>query len=277
MDAVKKSTDDTQLSVGTLRDAQIKWLTDVEAKATEAGTNVPADQQLMLAKLKQQQTDFNTEHVTQWSTLYSSIDGTIKSFASSAISDLFDGKVSFKQKGLDALKAIGDAVLTSFITPFTDAIATFISGAITNLLSGKGLGGVLSSITDIGKGISGIFSSAGTGTGGFVGPIQAGGATPSAGGGAGAAIGAGLSGTVGAVSGVIGAITGIIGLFQNGVMEDKMAAVEKNTRITYTYLGGSNSDNGIMLILWRALDALLFGDGVKAIQEIREVSHAMLN
>lgn len=262
MDGLKKSTDDTTLSVGTLETAQLKMYQDVLKAAQDNKTNIPAEQQLQNAALIQGQKDFSKEHLTQWSDLYNSITSTVQTFAGSAIKTLFTGQGSFKDEGIAALQSLGEAVMTKFIQPFTDAIADFIAGAITNLLSGKGLKGVADALDGIMTKVGGLFGKSGTDA-----ASDAASGAASSGSQAGSqaigAIAGGITGLVTAVSSVVTAISSVIGNFQMAHMETSLNAIEHNTRYTMMYVG-ERSDGGILGQLFTLVDETKFGTTNKA-------------
>lgn len=177
------------------------------------------------------------------------------------ISDsLWDGKLSWKEKGLAALTDLGKAATSMFIQPFTEAIATFISGALTDLLSGRGLGGVLDRLGAIGDAVGGIFgggASAASGAAGAAG--SAGSAAGSAGSAAGAA--SGVMGAITAIGSIGSMISGIIGNFQTANTNEKLTLIEENTRYvkiwtgegTDSLLGHLQSLDGLVSQIWTGL------------------------
>lgn len=146
---------------------------------------------------------------------------------------LWSGEFSWKEKGLAALTDLGKAATSLFIQPFTDAIAKFIAGALTDLLSGKGLGGILDKLKGIGDAVGSVFgggAGAATGAAG----TAAGGAT-SAGGSIAGAAGGSIATWMTAISGAVSAVTGIIGIFQTSNTNDRLWQIEENTRYTKGY------------------------------------------
>lgn len=128
----------------------------------------------------------------------------------------------FKEAGLNALEAIGEAILRMVIKNLIEA-----SGIVEKL--SKKLGDLLGKI----PGLGGIF-------GGGKGGTSTGGSIPGVGGGGGGAIGSavseGLTGIVGAVSGVVSAVSGVIGNFQFMAMNKSLDLIEHNTRYAMIHL-----------------------------------------
>ncbi len=206
-----------------LRLAQIADLQAQEDKWVSMGTAVPADQQLMLASLTQQQKDWTANNVTSWGTMWGSIHDATSGFFKALNDDIITGDFShFKEQAIKGLEDIGKAVLDKMTKPATDAISTFVADSIGALLSGKGLGGVMDSLTKIGTSMANIFNGTsgalGTGVGvagqaGSTAAGAAGSAGSAASGAAGSAGSAGSSaatGMLGTVASVTGIVTGVI-------------------------------------------------------------------
>jgi hypothetical protein len=219
-----------------------------------AGKTLSASDQVTLASLKQQHADFINDQVNQWANLYNGIDKDVQGTAASMISTLFTGSGSFHDEAIKGLEDIGAAVVTKFTKQWTDAIASLMSGAITDLLGAKGLGGISSALDSIGTKMASVFASTATNTAGTIGASGSGAigdlvaSGPSAGdtiagigsSGAGAsaatsAITSTLASTVSAVTGVISAITGIVGIFQQMHEQDSLTSIESNTRVGALY------------------------------------------
>lgn len=170
---------------------------------------------------------------------------------------LFDGDGSFGQRFGQMAKDLGRAVLMSFVQPATDAIGEFLSGVVSDLLSGKGLGGVLDSLKEIGSAMKSIFGGASTAAnaaGNAAG--AAGGAGNAAGGvaGAGGAAGSAASGALGTASMITGIVTGIvtavssvISNFQLARQENTLNAIEESTRYVKIWTGEQSQN-----LLWCA-------------------------
>ncbi len=227
-------------SAGQLLAAQIADLTSLQNTDTATGTAMTAQQQLTLAKLKQQQSDFSSDYITQWSTMYTSIDKDVQQTAASMINTLVTGQGSFGDEALKMLENIGDAVLTAFLKPATDAIAKFIAGSITDLLSG--LKSIISSATDAGSALSNlpISGASNPGVGGIANSGAGAGESGASGAsGAASAVSSSLTGIISAVGSVVSAIGSIGTMIESFVIAGKMASVELNTRQTATYLGAT--------------------------------------
>jgi TP901 family phage tail tape measure protein len=163
--------------------------------------------------------------------LASSVGGIVQNFAGDLIHSLWEGDTSWGEKGKALLKSLGGAVENAFVKPAEDAIQNLLKGAISDLLGGKGLGGVMDSITGIGKSLGGLFGggSDAADVAGKV-PVDKVPGVPGAGGAAGAA--GGLMGTIGAIGAIGSFITGAIGNIQNISMSTDLGHIEENTRTT---------------------------------------------
>lgn len=172
---------------------------------------------------------------------------------------LFDGDKSWGEKAKAMWESLGQAVTRMFVEPAMNAIGDLISGTLADLIGGKGLGGVLDRIKDIGSSIGGVFS----GGGGSAASSAGGASIPSGGGGSGvgAAAGAGTAAVVGAVAGVVTAISGVIGNFQMAHQETSLNAIEHNTRYSMMFLG-ERADGGILGQMFRIADAIQYVPGL---------------
>jgi len=171
----------------------------------------------------------------QWKDFSKEVSTIITNFAQDAAKTLFDGTKNWGEKFTKLWRDLRDAVTASFIQPVTAALSKFVSETLTGLLSGKGLGGVAKSISDIGSSIKSVFgigasatkagASAASNTadfGGFFGSMSG------KGGGGSAASSAlsGAAGWVGAAGSIANAIVSGIGLAR---LEGTMNQVERNT------------------------------------------------
>ena len=212
-----------------------------QAAATAAGETIPADQKKMLEKMEEQTSTSSKKQKDAWADFSKEVSTVITNFAQDIAKSLFDGDLSFGEKAKKMLSSLGEAVTAKFIEPATKAVSEFITGVLTDLLSGKGLGGVMDSLKGIGSAMSGIFgggASAASGAAGAAGDIAgaAGGAGSSAAGAAGAAVGAGIQGIVGVVSGVVSAVSGVISNFQFAAMNKSLDLIERYTRRSEIHL-----------------------------------------
>lgn len=164
---------------------------------------------------------------------FSSQVSTIFTDLSRRVTDiLFDGDSSWGEKGKAMLDELGKSVTRLFVEPATAAISGFMSGVLKDLLGGKGFGGILDGLREIGSAIGGVFgggaSAAGTAAGGAG---SAAGSAGGAGGGATSGLG-GLAGGINLVSGVVSAISGVFSAIGTFRLEGTMNAVEESTRYT---------------------------------------------
>lgn len=193
-------------------------------------------------------------HAGAWEGLGKEVSTIITNFTQDIARSLFEGDMSWGEKVKKMLTSIGEAVVSMFIQPAVKAISEFIAGTLADLLSGKGFGGVLGHLKEIGSSVAGIFGAGANVAGGAINAAggiagatagqlgQIGGiagslgsAGSSAGAAAGQAAGAGLSATVGMLTGAASAISGVIGNFQFMAMNKSLDLIEKSTR--YTSIG----------------------------------------
>jgi len=153
-----------------------------------------------------------------------SVSTIITNFAQDISKSLWDGDLSWGEKGKALLKSLGQAVTSSFIEPAAKAIGDFIGGAIKDLLSGNGLGGVLGTLKEIGTKAKDVFSETPS-----AGGVPSTGAPGGGGGGAGAAVSGGLTGWISAISGAVTAISSVIGNFQMAGMNKSLDIIVKHT------------------------------------------------
>jgi TP901 family phage tail tape measure protein len=238
--------------------AMIKVLEAQRAAMVANGQQIPADFQAMLDKLNSQVVDPSKglpKATTAFGKFGTEVSTVITNFSQDIVKSLFEGGGSFADKGLKALQSLGEAVLAKFTEPFAKAATDLMGGVINDLLGGKGFGGLIDKVKDLGSSIAGVFGGGASAAGSAAG--SAGSAAGSAGSAAGSA-GSGASGAASSVGGVVGAIgvagaigsvvsavSGIIGNFQNARQENTLNAIEESTRYTKIYTGGQSQS-----ILW---------------------------
>lgn len=133
---------------------------------------------------------------------------------------LVSGDMSFGETMKKMWQDLAFTCLEKFLKPVKDAITDFIAGTLADLLSGKGLGGVLDSLKGIGSAVGGIFGGGGGAAGTAAG---ASGSAGSAAGGVGSAASGAASGVFGAVMGIANLGVGIASGITSGVLESQMA------------------------------------------------------
>jgi hypothetical protein len=215
------------------------------AYAKVAGIEIPAEQKKLFDELDGQIGSRVPKLKTPWQDFGNSVSTIITNTAQDIAKSLFDGNLSFAEKGMAALKSLGQAVSASFIEPATEAIGKFVGGVLADLIGGKGLGGVLGHLKDIGTSIAGIFG----GASGVAAPAAtaAGGAATAAGGAASTAAGVGgqaasvatqsaFSLVTGIVTGIVSAVSGVIGNFQMAGMNKSLDLIEHATRYAEAHL-----------------------------------------
>jgi trimeric autotransporter adhesin len=276
---------------------QLQALEALTQAQIAAGQAIPADQQIQLAKMTQQETDYINNSAKRWTDLSNTIHSDVQGMFSGLITDLFEGG-DFVKTMEDTLKKIGESIVSAIFKPFTDLISQTISSLITPLA--KTLAGW---ITDA---LTAIFPSLAGALGGAVGATAtaantaavtantaalsaltaamgtnaastAAGSAGSAAGSVGGAVGDVIGGAMNVVTGAISAVTGIISVIQGFTMEGKLASIEQNTRTAAIYLGGDQSTGGITQIAWQIKDAILYGYATKDLDDIKAMMQGGLN
>lgn len=260
--------------------AMIKVLEAEEAAMKANSIDIPEYHRQMLADLKKATEDTGTglpATASKFEEFGNQVSTVITNFAQDISKSLWEGNLSWGEKGKSLLKSLGEAVSSSFIEPAAKAITGFIEGAIKDLLSGKGLGGVLDSVTNIGSSIKGIFGGGAKTAGDVAGSAAdaAGGAADAAGGAASGAGGAaGAAGSFGSifnmVTGAVSAISGVIGIFQSAKQESTLNSIDKNTLVSAMYLG-ERGDGGILGVLFKIDEELAWGALTKATANLRDL------
>jgi hypothetical protein len=257
--------------------AKQAWVTKTEetyANILAQGGTLTQGQKSELDRQKQQIEDHLNPLPSMWKTAYDGVKSAVGESIDAMIDKLVTGEGSFKDIFTGLWQDIASAALHAFIDPVKEAIADFIATTVADLLSGKGFGGVLDSLKDIGSAAKDVFGGA-TGAAGSAGDIAgAGGGAARAGGGAassvGSAVSSSLTGWIGAIGSAVTAISSVIGNFQMAKMETTLNAIEHSTRYSELYLG-SRSDGGILGVLFRVYEELAYGALVKAAERTRDV------
>ena len=260
--------------------AQQAWVTKTQetyANILAQGGTLTQGQKSELDRAKQQLETHLTTTASMWKTTYDGVKGTVSGFVDDAIQKLVHGDFSFAESVKGMLQDLASTVIHTFIDPFKDAIANFIATSLADLLSGKGLGGVLDSLKEIGSAATSVFKSGSglVGEGAIPGGIPGGvpGTVPSGGGGAGgaaSAVSGGLTGWISAISGAVTAISSVIGNFQMAKMETSLNGIEHNTRYSMMFLG-ERSDGGILGVLFKIDEEIAWGANTKATERLRDL------
>lgn len=250
-------------AAGNLNDALVKLQSDGLAKHiatvdksgiayTQAAANMKDMARIgeeQFGKLETASTKSAEKQKGTWEGFGKDVSTVFTNFAQSIAKSLFDGDLSFGEKAKKMLTSLGEAVVAKFIEPATQAIGNFISGVLSDLLSGKGLGGVLGHLKDIGEGIGKIFgvgaSAASTAAGAASTATSVGGSAAGAASSTASAASSGIAGIVGAVGSVVSAVSGIISNFQLAKQETTLNAIEESTRYVKIWTGEQSQS-----ILW---------------------------
>ena len=136
--------------------------TQAQAEYEASLGGVTAETQLQLARIEQAERDYQNNSVNGWRNLWQNLHDGVSSMFHELNVAVFSGDwATAKDRILDDLKGMGLAVLEKFTKPAEDAIASFVANTLTDLLSGKGFGGVMDSIGGLGSALGGIFKGAG--------------------------------------------------------------------------------------------------------------------
>jgi len=242
--------------IATQREVEDAWLEAYKKEAEVAAATygqIPAADQVMRAKLLQQQKDYEENSLHSWQTLFNTIRGSFDGLFSALNHDLVTldwGKM--KDDAISAAEKIAEGFVTKLFKPLEDRI----SGTLTDLLMGlaqkiPGLGGLgtigmgpttpgingnpvpgLGGIPGLGGDPGGI-----PGVDGMPGVDLASGGAPSA-----ASSMGGFLSAFNAVTGAVSAITGVLGLFGIGQegQKDRLSGIKNDT----SYLAWRGSEGG---------------------------------
>lgn len=201
----------------------------IKGSGTASATDIENAYKAMTGIVSTETTTMKTNTTGAFDGLMTDISTKITNFAQDISKSLWEGDLSWGEKGKALLKDLGQLVTTSFIEPAAKALGDFVTGALAELLGGKGFGGIGSVLDSLGEKIKGMFGGGGSSAPGV--PSVPGG------GGGGSAPGGGAAGGAGGVMDMLGnigsigsMISGVIGNFQNAKMETTLNAIEWNTR-----------------------------------------------
>jgi len=219
--------------------ALLKLLEAQRQKMIANGTEIPALMDKQMADLKASVDNKAPEVKGAFDGMANSVSTVITNFAQDISKSLWDGDMSWGEKGKALLKTLGQAVTSSFVEPAAKAIGDFIGGAIKDLLSSKGLGGVVDSIKDIGSSIAGIFKG-GSGAAPSTPSVPSGG-VPSGGAGAGAS--GGLGAALGWANLGVSIVSGVVSFFQGSETNKTLDTIGKHTLQTANDLANLRQDD----------------------------------
>jgi TP901 family phage tail tape measure protein len=229
------------------------------------GTKIPADMQAMIDKLETTATNPSSgmPKVTGVFTTFGTDLSTMFTGLNTKLTDiLWDGDMSWGEKAKAALGALKDSFVDAFITPATDSITSFMTGTLSDLMGGKGFGGLIDRVKDLGKTITDVFG-VGSGISGGAADAASGGAgsVPGAGGSAQAAAGAAAQGVMGAinmVTGIVSAVSDVISAIYSIRQEGTLNAIEWNTRKSSLHLESMLDHINTYLPKLEAIDGYLW-------------------
>lgn len=208
----------------------------VEA-AVQMGKAVTDEQRATLEKMEAELgSGKGQDAVKAASGMFTQVSTVITNFAQESAKALFEGGGSWGEKFTKLWGDLKVAVVSSFIEPATAALTSFLTGIVADLMGGKGFGGILDQIKNLGSslknivpGLSSAASSAGSAASG------AGGASIPAGGGAGGAA-SGLGSTADIITGAISAAANVISAIYNVRIEGTLNQMERNTAAASIHL-----------------------------------------
>lgn len=179
-----------------------------------------------------------------WESWGTGVQQTLGGLSDGLLGRMFRDPGSFAIEAFRDIKGLGKAFLDDFVGVAQKAGADLLNGVLSDLIGGKGFGGLIDRVKGLGDSVSGIFGR-GAGSGGGI--LGGGGAPniPTGGGGAGgagSAAGAGISGIVGAVGSVASAVSGIIGNFQQAGMNKSLDIIVLHTLQTANDLANLRRD-----------------------------------
>jgi hypothetical protein len=258
------------------KEAWIKKTEETYANILQQGGQLTEDQKTELAKAKANVQSHLDTLPGMWETTYNGVKTAVGNVFDDMVKGIVTGDLSFGKLVNKMFTDIAETALNAFIAPIKKAVEEFVANTLADLLSGKGLGGVLSTLKEIGTAATSAFSGANKAfettspAGGLPGIPGGGGGGGAPGGGAGSVVTSGLTGWIGAISGAVTAISSVIGNFQMAKMETTMNAVEHNTRYTMMYVG-ERADGGILGILFKIDEEVAWGANTKATESLRDL------
>ena len=240
-DAYDKITASGTASANDIDKAWVEMEQRRQAAVTASGGVITAEQKKTLDAMEQQIDTSGKNQTTKWSEWSRQVSTVVTDLSKEMSSILFDGDLSWAEKGKKSLDALGQAFSRAFIEPVTTAIGDLMAGALKDLMGGKGFGGLKQGFEDAGAAFKRIFGKGGEAASDVAdlgGAVMGGGGSAGGGaaGAAGAAPAAGLAGIVTAVAGVVTAISSVIGNFQMAKMETTLNAIEHETRYAQIHL-----------------------------------------
>jgi tape measure domain-containing protein len=206
-----------------------------------------------------------------WDTFSTDVSGVISGLTKDIGGKLFTGDLSFIQNGIKGLKDLGKSFLDDFVSLATRTGQELLNGVISDLIGGKGFGGIADSIKNAGNVFKDVFGGASSNVPGVPSGGGGGGSIPTGGGGSGSGGGiGGVAGAVNLVSGIVSAVAGVVTAIGTVRLEGTMNAVEHNTRYAMMYLG-ERSDGGILGVMFRV------GEYLQYVQPLLDGVNAKLN
>lgn len=206
----------------------------VEA-AIQAGQDIPRHQRDMLGKLEEElKVGKGADIGKATNDIMQQVSTVWTNFAQGMAKTLFDGDMSFGEKFKQLWKDLKTALVSSFVEPATKALGDFLSGIVSDLLGGKGFGGMLSQVKELGSSIADIFGGGASAAGSAAGSAgSAGSAVGGVGGGAGSAgsaVSAGAMGIANLISGIVSAVGSVVNAAVSIRQEGTLNAIEESTR-----------------------------------------------
>src|SRR5262245_66267890 len=95
-----------------------------------------------------------------WQTAYDGVKSAVSGAFDDLIKKIATGEGSFSDILTKMWQSLAETALHVFLDPIRDAVAKFIANELADLLSGKGLGGVLDNLKQIGQAAKDVFTGA---------------------------------------------------------------------------------------------------------------------
>lgn len=142
------------------RDSAFIKLLEAEKQAMIAnGQAIPALMEQQMKDIKGKVDAKAPEVKGAFDGMMSSVSTVITNFAQDISKSLWEGDLSWGEKGKKLLTSLGEAVTSAFIEPAAKAIAKFITTELADLIGSKGFAGVWDAIKGIGSAIGDLFKS----------------------------------------------------------------------------------------------------------------------
>jgi tape measure domain-containing protein len=227
--------------------AMLKMLKAQKDAMVANGTAIPAAMQSMIDELDTTAKGPNGLGKVEgtFSTFGTNVSTMLTGLNTKFADILWNGDMSWAEKGKAALSSLKTALMDTFVAPATEALTGFVTGVLSDIIGGKGFGGIIDRVRELGKVIGDVFG-IGSGVAGSVGGAAAsggaaaggaasgtgqaaGGAASGTGQAAGGAAGQGVMGAVNMASGIVSAVSDVVTAIYSIRQEGTLNQIERNT------------------------------------------------